>query len=136
MSDLTRTTLAIEKDLLEKFDQWMAGHGYVNRSEAVRDLMRSALVQKEWSSPSAKVVATLSIIYDHADHTLAQELTDMQHEEHHAIMCSQHVHLDHQRCLESILLSGPVRQLRRIADRIIARRGVKLGKLVLLSSSV
>ena len=136
MSELTRTTLAIEKGLLEKFDQWMARHGYDNRSEALRDLVRGSLVEQEWSDPKAPVAAALSIIYDHAAHTLAQQLTSLQHEDHHAILCSQHVHLDHHRCLEVIVMRGTAGQLRRIADTIIATRGVIAGKLTLLSLSV
>lgn len=136
MSDLARTALAIERDLLRKFDRWMAQHGYTNRSEAVRDLMRSALIEQQWSNPDAQVVAALSLIYDHSAHTLAQELAAVQHEDHHAILCTQHVHLDHERCLEVILMQGTAGQLRRLGDTIIAARGVKVGKLTLLSKNV
>ncbi len=136
MSDLTRTALAIEADLLRKFDGWMAARGYTNRSEAMRDLIRSALVEAEWSVPKSSVVAALSIIYNHESHTLAQELTHLQHEDHHAILCSQHVHLDHENCLEVILMQGTAGQLRRIADAITATRGVRGGKLTLMSRNV
>ena len=136
MSELTRTTLAIAKDLLGKFDQWMARHGYGNRSEAVRDLIRQALVEQEWADPKANVAASLSIIYDHAEHALAQQLAGLQHEDHHAILCSQHVHLDHHRCLEVILMRGTAGQLRRISDAIMATRGVIAGKLTLMSLTV
>jgi CopG family nickel-responsive transcriptional regulator len=136
MSDLTRTTLAIDGRLLKKFDAWMAGHGYTNRSEALRDLIRAALVEAEWEDPNAQVVAALSIIYDHAERQLAQEVTDLQHEDHHAVLCSQHVHLDHDNCLEVILMRGRAGQLRRLADAIISRRGVQAGKLTLMSRNV
>lgn len=134
MPDLTRTTLAIEQDLLKKFDHWMAAHGYTNRSQAMRDLIRQALVEQEWENPRAKVVASLSIIYHHAEHRLSQELTTLQHEDHHAVLCSQHVHLDHDRCLEVIVLQGQAEQLRRICDAITATRGVHAGKLSLMSA--
>jgi CopG family nickel-responsive transcriptional regulator len=136
MSDLTRTALAIDRELLTRFDKWMAAHGYTNRSEAVRDLIRAALIEQEWANPRARVVAVLSVIFDHEAHTLAQELTHVQHEHHHAVLCSQHVHLDEELCLEAILLRGTAGQLRRLADRIVATRGVKAGKLTLLSTSV
>ncbi len=136
MSKLTRTALAIEKDLLAKFDKWMSGHGYTNRSEAVRDLVRSALVEAEWERPDAKVIATLSIIYDHEQHELAQQLTALQHADHHAILCSQHVHLDRHQCLEVIIMSGTAKQLRRICDAIISAKGVKVGKLTLMSRKI
>ena len=136
MSDLTRTALAIDRELLDKFDAWMASRGYTNRSEAVRDLIRSALVESEWSDPDAAVVASLSIVYDHAAHSLAQQLARLQHEDHHAILCSQHVHLSHDDCLEVILLQGTAGQLRRISDAITSTRGVKAGKMTLLSVNV
>ena len=136
MSELTRTTLAIEKDLLARLDAWMGGRGYTNRSEALRDMIRAALIEDEWTRPRARVVAALSIVYDHSARALAQELTDIQHEDHHCILCSQHVHLDHDHCLEVILMQGTAEQLRRVADAIIARRGVKAGKLTLMSKNV
>ena len=136
MSDLTRTALAIDKGLLAKFDGWMKRHGYTNRSEAVRDLVRSALVEEQWRDPGANVVAVLSIIFDHAARDLAQEVTEMQHKDHHAVLCSQHVHLDHHRCLEVILMQGKARQLRRLADGIIATRGIHAGKLTILSRNI
>lgn len=136
MSDLRRTTLAIEGELLAKFGAWMAKHGYTNRSEAVRDLIRSALVEDEWSDPKAMVAAALSIIYDHSASMLAQELTHLQHEDHHAILCSQHVHLDPRMCLEVIVMRGKAAQLRRVADAICATRGVRAAKLSMLSPSL
>ena len=136
MSELTRTALAIDRDLLKKFDAWMASRGYTNRSEAVRDLIRAALVDKEWTDPEARVVATLSVIYGHGQRQLTQELARLQHEDHHAILCSQHVHLSHEECLEVILMQGTAEQLRRVSDAIVSTRGVKAGKLTLLSANV
>lgn len=136
MSELARTALAINRDLLARFDKWMDGHGYTNRSEAVRDLIRNALIEQEWTDPEAQVVAVLSVVYDHEAHTLAQELTHLQHEHHTAVLCSQHVHLDHDLCLEAILLRGTAGRLRSLSDSIIATRGVKAGKLTLMSTSV
>jgi len=136
MSKLTRTALAIEEDLLEKFDAWMVAHGYTNRSKAVRDLIRAALVEEEWADPNARVIATLSIIYDHHLRALPRKLTDVQHEDPHAVLCSQHVHLDHDRCLEVILMNGTVRRLRHLTDAIVASRGVVAGKLTIMSAHV
>jgi len=136
MSDLMRTTLAIQQQLLAGFDDWMAAHGYTNRSEAMRDLIRKALVEAEWSDPQAEVIAVLSVVFDHARHTLAQELTHIQHEDYHAVLCSQHVHLDHETCLEVVLMRGRAGQLRRLADSIIATRGVRAGELTLMSKKL
>lgn len=136
MGNLRRTALAIDVDLLAKFDAWMAGRGYTNRSEAMRDLIRSALVQQEWANPKARMVAVVSVIFDHAARDLAQEVTEIQHKDHRCILCSQHIHLDHHNCLEVILMQGPAQQLRRVANAIVATRGVKAGKLTLLSPNV
>jgi len=136
MSNLTRTALAIDVELLERFNEWMAAHGYTNRSEAVRDLIRSALVEAEWQDPQAQVVAVLSIIYDHAARALAQELTTIQHRDHHAVLCSQHVHLDKHLCLEAIVMQGTACQVRRMADTVVSTHGVKAGKLTLLSRHI
>jgi len=133
MSKLTRTALAIDEGLLARFDAWMADRGYTNRSEAVRDLIRTALVEQQWAKPEADMAAVLSVVYDHSASKLAQEVTDIQHADHHAILCSQHVHLDHRKCLEVILMRGKAAQLRRVADTIIATRGVHASKLSLLS---
>jgi CopG family nickel-responsive transcriptional regulator len=134
MGELKRTTLAIEEDLLREFDAWMTSRGYDNRSEAVRDLMRSALTEQEWTDPEAEVAASVTIIYNHARRDLAQQLTHLQHEDHHAVLCSQHVHLDHDHCMESILLKGRAASLRRLAESIISTRGVRAGKLTLMST--
>jgi len=136
MSRLVRTAIALEKDLLKRFNKWMATHGYTNRSEAIRDLIRATLVEQEWKDPQAEVLATLSVIYDHERHELAQQLTHIQHSDYRVVLCSQHVHLDKHRCLEVIILSGTARQLRRVADAIISARGVKAGKLTLMSKEI
>ena len=136
MSELARTTLAIERNLLEKFDLWLTKHSYANRSEAVRDLMRNTLIEQEWASPSAQVLAVLSIVFDHGRHSLSQALAHIQHEAHHCILCSQHVHLDRHKCAEVIVMQGKAAQLRRLGEAIIATRGVRTGKLTLMSKSL
>jgi len=136
MAGLTRTAISLDDAMLGRFDAWMARHGYTNRSEALRDLIRATLVEQEWADPGAKVVATLSIIYDHAAHDLSQVLADIQHRGFHTVLCSQHVHLDRHLCLEVVLLQGKAAELRRLADRIIATRGVRAGELTLMSTKV
>ncbi len=136
MSKLTRTALAIEADLLKRFDSWSDRHNYANRSEAVRDLIRNALVEDQWADPDAEVVASLSIIFDHEARRLSQELTHLQHGHHDAVICSQHVHLDQHMCMETILLQGKAGQLRKMADSISSTKGVISGKLSLLATSL
>jgi CopG family nickel-responsive transcriptional regulator len=134
MSKLGRTTLAIDTGLLKQFDAWMQANGYTNRSEAVRDLIRARLAEQQWADDDATVVAVLSVVYDHEQRELAQELTRIQHADHHAILCSQHVHLDQHNCLEAIILRGKTSQLRRVAGAIVATRGVIAGKVSILSA--
>lgn len=136
MGELVRTTVAIERSLLETFDTWMAAHGYTNRSEAVRDIIRSVMTEAECKDPKAKVVGVLSIVYDHGTRSLGQELAHIQHEGHEEVLCSQHVHLDQHKCLEVILMQGPAGELRNLADTILATRGVKVGKLTLLTNNL
>lgn len=133
MSRIARTALAIDADLLERFDRWMGRHGYTNRSQALRDLIRQALLEAEGADPAARLVATISIIYEHHGRELSRQLANVQHEDFRTILCSQHVHLDAHRCLEVIIMAGPARRLRKIADAIAATRGVLAGKLTLLS---
>ena len=136
MATLTRTAMSLDSGLLGRFDAWMARHGYTNRSEAMRDLIRAALVEQEWADPRAPVVAVLSVIYDHASGDLAQGLADMQHRRFRTVLCSQHVHLDRHRCLEVVLLRGRAGALRRLADRIVATRSVRAGKLTVMSTRI
>src|SRR5260370_31282684 len=100
MSELSRIGVAIDSDLLKKFDRLIASRGYTNRSEAFRDLIRDELVQKSWESPDSQVVGTVTLVYDHHVRMLNEKLTDMQHEFHRSILSTLHVHLDHDNCLE------------------------------------
>lgn len=136
MPNLARTALAIDADLLAAFDDWMSEHGYRNRSEAFRDLARQALAEARAEDPDAKIVAVLSIVYDHAERRLAQEVTHLQHGEHHVVLCSQHVHLDSHNCLETIAMQGPSAQVRALADSIVATKGVKAGRLTVLNADL
>ncbi len=133
---LARTTLAIDEQLLSRFDDWMTRRGYTNRSEAMRDLLRAELTRDQAEDAEAEIVAVLSVIFDHEARDLAQELTHIQHQDHHAILCSQHVHLDHHNCLECIIMQGPAGRLRRVADAISSTRGVRVGQLTYLSDKV
>jgi CopG family nickel-responsive transcriptional regulator len=133
---LARTTLAIDEQLLSRFDDWMKRRGYTNRSEAMRDLLRAELTRDQAEDAEAEIVAVLSVIFDHEARDLAQELTHIQHQDHHAILCSQHVHLDHHNCLECIIMQGPAGRLRRVADAISSTRGVRVGQLTYLSDKV
>jgi len=134
MSELSRIGVAIDSDLLEQFDQLIAKRGYTNRSEAFRDLIRDELVQKSWESPESNVVGTVTLVYDHHVRMLNEKLTDMQHEFHRSILSTLHVHLDHDNCLEVLVMRGKAAAVQKIADSLISTKGVKHGRLTLTTS--
>lgn len=134
MTELTRTGVSIEEDLLQKFDQLIARRGYKNRSEAIRDLIRESLVT-DAVNENKTVVATLSMVYDHHLPNLGQKLTEMQHHSHGAVLAATHVHLDEVNCLEVIIMKGSSKEIRTLADHMLSLRGVKNGKLVMTTTA-
>src|SRR5713101_7334096 len=134
MSDLSRIGVAIDSDLLEKFDELINRRGYTNRSEAFRDLIRDELVEQTWESPESNVVGTVTLVYDHHVRSLNDKLTDMQHEHHRSILSTLHVHLDHDNCLEVLIVKGKAAVVQKIADALISTKGVKHGRLTLTTS--
>jgi CopG family nickel-responsive transcriptional regulator len=129
MSDLSRIGVAIDSELLEKFDRLIAARGYTNRSEAFRDLIRDELVEQTWESPDSQVVGTVTLVYDHHVRMLNEKLTDIQHDYHHSILSTLHVHLDHDHCLEVLVVRGKSKEVRKVADVLISTKGVKHGRL-------
>ena len=133
MSRLTRIGVAIDDDLLEKFDALIERRGCPNRSEAFRDLIRRELVEESWKSPESEVVGSVTLVYDHHVRMLNDKLLDLQHAFHEAILSTLHVHLDHDNCLEVLLIRGKARMVNQIADALISTKGVKHGRLTLSS---
>ena len=134
MSGLSRIGVAIDTDLLSKFDKLIGQRGYTNRSEAFRDLIRDELVEKAWESPDAQVAGTVTLVYDHHVRMLNDKLTSIQHDYHHSILSTLHVHLDHDNCLEVLLVRGKSSDIRKIADVLISTKGVKHGRLTITTS--
>jgi CopG family nickel-responsive transcriptional regulator len=130
MSNLVRFGVSIDERLLDRFDELIADKAYVNRSEALRDLIRAALVDEQWDVGEAEAVGTVTLVYDHHSHDLADKLTDHQHTHHQEIVSTLHVHLDADHCLEVVVLRGVARDIKRIADGLIGTKGVKHGKFV------
>jgi len=130
---LKRFGISLEEELLKDFDALLKRHGYHNRSEALRDLIREALIKEEWASGSQKTVAAVVIVYDHHQANLAQKLTGLQHKNYQKIIASLHSHLDEHNCLEVTILSGPSNTVQQLANEIISLRGVKYGKLIPVS---
>jgi CopG family nickel-responsive transcriptional regulator len=133
MANLSRIGISIDSDLLQRFDRFIADKGYENRSEAFRDLIRDRLVGSAVVGPNALVVGTVTLIYDHHTRLLPEKLTDIQHEHHEIIISTLHAHLDHENCLEVIVLRGKSRDVQGLADRLISTKGVQHGRLVMSS---
>ena len=136
MGELTRTGVSIDAELLEDFDRFIADKGYTNRSEALRDIIRDHLVTTSVLAPDAEVVGTVTLIYDHHSRLLPEKLTDVQHQHHEAIISTVHAHLDHDTCLEVVVVKGKSKLIQSLADRLIGIKGVQHGRLVMSSPAI
>lgn len=125
--------MSIDAELLQRFDSFIADKGYENRSEAFRDLIRDRLVGSVVVAGGALVVGTVTLIYDHHTRLLPEKLTDLQHESHSIVISTLHAHLDHENCLEVVVLRGKSRDVQKLADRLISTKGVQHGRLVMSS---
>lgn len=130
MAKLARFGVSLNEDLLTPFDALCRRKSYTNRSEAIRDLIRQALIQDSWKRNEGEVAGTLTLVYDHHSNDLARRLMDVQHEHYTVVVTSLHVHLDHHNCLEVLVLRGRADQVGTLADRLIACNGVKHGVFV------
>lgn len=135
MSKIVRFGISLDENLLARFDALCAERGCPNRSEAIRDLIRASLVQRQWEGDgSTEVAGILTLVYEHHVSRLSQRLTEIQHDCHQLITATLHVHLDHNNCLETLVLKGKADELRRFGERIIATKGVKHGTLSLATT--
>lgn len=137
---MQRFTISLDDALARQFDDLIAAKGYENRSEAVRDLIRSRLGDATLAAAPAPTgaaftpvdswcVATVSYVYDHHDQTVARRVLDLQHEHHDLVVSSLHTHLDHHDCLETAVLRGPMAAVQACAERLVALRGVRHGAI-------
>ncbi|NQT29356.1 MAG: nickel-responsive transcriptional regulator NikR [Candidatus Saganbacteria bacterium] len=131
---VTRFGISMDPVLLSKFDKLIEQKGYPNRSEAVRDLIREHLVQKEWEVVAGEVVGTVTLIYDHHVHDLSDKLTELQHHHFKSIISTIHIHLDAHNCLEVLVLRGKSKDVKFISERLISTKGVKHGQLAMTST--
>jgi CopG family transcriptional regulator, nickel-responsive regulator len=129
-----RFGVSIPDELLAKLDKLAKKKGYSNRSEVLRDLVRDRFVDEEWASPAGEVVGTVTLVYNHHSHDLSDKLADLQHSHFQNIVSTTHIHLDHHNCLEVLVVRGKSQKVKEIADRLIATKGVKHGKLVMTSA--
>lgn len=128
MSDLTRFSVSLEADLLEAFDKYVRDGSFATRSEAVRHLVRQTLTHEAFDADKP-VTATLTLVYDHHKPHLVEKLLSLQHDHTGQVVASMHVHIDHDRCLEVIVLRGVGSELRALAETIRGLKGVHTGTL-------
>jgi len=133
---ITRFGVSIEPELIKKFDKQIKKEGYVNRSEAIRDLIRKNLIKEENKDPDTEIIGTLTMIYDHHVGSLTDKLLDLQHDHTKEILVTTHVHIDHNNCLEVLVLKGKIKNVQELADNIKALKGIKHGELVITKSSL
>jgi CopG family nickel-responsive transcriptional regulator len=131
---MERITVSLDADLAAEFDQLISARGYLNRSEAVRDLLRAYLESaRQTGENSTHCVANLSYVYNHHERDLSERLTALQHGQHDLTVATLHAHLDHDNCIESLILRGPTTAVRGFAEALQAERGVRHGQLNLVS---
>jgi CopG family transcriptional regulator, nickel-responsive regulator len=130
---LKRFSVSLEDQLLDQFDEYIGNHGYSNRSEAIRDLIRGKLINEEWEQ-DCEVVGVVTLVYDHHQAQLQERITEAQHDYYQLITSTTHVHMDHHNCLEVTIVKGQASMVRQLAERLIALRGVKNGNLTMSST--
>lgn len=134
---MERFTISLEDGLAKQFDNLVEQCGYQNRSEAVRDLLRSKLTEVNLKTDQAPFcVASLSYVYDHSGRDLAERLILLQHEFHDIVVVTTHVHLDHDNCLETSLLRGATETVKRFAEAVMTERGVRHGQVNIVPVSM
>jgi CopG family nickel-responsive transcriptional regulator len=124
MEKLARFGISIPEELLKAFDEYIERKHYANRSEAIRDLIRQKLVEEEWRESKEEVVGVITYLYDHHKRELTDKLIEIQHDHYNKIITTQHIHVDHERCLEAILVRGKANEIKDLADKIQAQKGV------------
>jgi CopG family nickel-responsive transcriptional regulator len=127
---LKRFTISLDEKLLDKFDAVIKQQKYENRSEAIRDLIRSSFVEEEWQADK-DVIGVISLVYDHHQPKLQEKVTEIQHDYHHQIVSATHIHMDHHNCLEVVIVKGAAASVNELADRLRSQRGVRNCKLAM-----
>jgi CopG family transcriptional regulator, nickel-responsive regulator len=124
MGKLTRFGVSMDKDLIERFDGLIKEEGYINRSEAIRDLIRERLVEEEWEEDD-EVCGGILLVYDHHKHHLSEKITEIQHHFYKLVISTQHIHMDHDNCMEIISIRGKARDIKNFFNKLRATTGIK-----------
>ena len=131
---IARFGVSLSKSLLKELDRMVQKKGYKNRSLAISDMVRDQLVEHQQELTDSEVAGTITLVYDHHRPRVQETLTDLQHKQMTTIISTLHVHLDHDNCLEVLVVRGRTSIVRSVADHLIAVRGVKHGKLMLTTT--
>ncbi len=131
-----RVGVSFDPELLKRFDSMIGSKGYKSRSEAIRDLVRKAILESEVKEGKGEVIGTLTYVYDHHEGEVNNHLLNLQHDHHHEILFTTHVHMDHDMCLEVLIVKGEAHRVKDLSDNIRAIKGVKHGELVITRSHV
>jgi len=134
METVARFSVSLDKKLLRELDRMCHEKGYDNRSLAIADMIRAHLVEHRQQLGRAEIAGSITLVYDHHKHHLQDLLTDLQHEHREVIISTLHCHLDHDNCLEVLAVHGRAREVKQLADELIAAKGVKHGKLTITST--
>ena len=124
MTNITRISISVEESLLKRFDVLCEKQGYPTRSEAIKQLMRSSLIRDEWTKGET-IAGVITIIYDHHKSTILQKIVEAQHDFGEMVVCSQHAHLDHDNCMENIIVRGEVEKIESLHRKLAAIKGMK-----------
>jgi CopG family transcriptional regulator, nickel-responsive regulator len=127
---VARFGVSLEKEMMDELDHYVRINNFPNRSQAIRNLIEKYAVEQKWQCDN-EVAGAIVIVYDHHKRNIDNEINEVQHEHHHLIVSTQHVHLSHETCLETIVVRGIASQLTSLADRIIALKGVHHGRLIM-----
>lgn len=131
---VARLSISLPPSLLEQLDEMVAAKGYTNRSLAIADMIRAQLVEHRQKFGQDEIAGTITLVYDHHKQHVQETLTDLQHDHHDLIISTLHVHLDHHNCLEVLVVRGKAARIKKIADELIAAKGVKHGKLTVTTT--
>jgi CopG family nickel-responsive transcriptional regulator len=135
MSDLVRFSVSLESDLLAAFDRYVTDGRFATRSEAIRQLLRQTLSTEAWEADAQEMTATLTLVYDHHKSNLVEKLIEVQHRHGNLVVANLHVHLDHDHCMEVIVLRGKGSKLRQLAAELRGLKGVHKGELALADTA-
>ncbi len=133
MSDLVRLSFSIEQPLLTRLENLVAASDYNNRSEYIRDMIRARLVEHEWDA-NAEALGTITLVYDHHSRQLSDHLMDVQHDHHHLVLATTHVHLDAHLCAEMIMVRGRAAELQQLVNQLQKPKGVLHATLSMTST--